>query len=126
MVALLIVVSVAVLCVSHFIVFRLGVRMNDREVYYRYYRPLLARHMKTLDRLQDATLEDNASAQQRNVKLLATNAKLRGKAIHYVRAFRQLRHRVRQRTPLDRMVHMLMMFSDTQNELARVRKAIRR
>ncbi len=122
MVALILVVSVAVLCFTHYLAYARGARHMDRQVFYRYYRPLVRRHVRVVDRVLEATLDDNATAQQKNVKLVAQNAVLRGKAISYACRYRDATRHLRRKPFLHRLAWMAMAFTEAQTQLERARR----
>jgi hypothetical protein len=120
-VALLLVVSVAVLCFTHYVAYTYGGRHMDHLLYYRYYRTLARRHVRVVDRVLEASLDDNATAQQRNVKLVAQNAVLRGKAIRYVLRYRDATRHLRRKSLLHRLSWIMTALTEAHAQVERAR-----
>lgn len=93
MLVLISLVSLLILCISHYSAFQRGKRVGSNELYYRYLLPLARRHERVVRRFEEASLDDAATAQQKNLKLVAQNAVLRGKAIHYLQRYRRATRR---------------------------------
>lgn len=123
MVVLLLVILVAILCFTHYSAYAFGTRLMDRLWFHRYYRPLVRRHARVVDRILEVTLEDNATAQQRNARLVAQNAVLRGKAIRHALNYREAtRHLRRKVTPLQKIIWYMSAITDYQAQLDRLRR----
>lgn len=124
MVTLLLVVAVAILLFTHLQAYHHGHRRAERMIYRRYYRPLLQRHNRLAKFYSEAIVDDTATAQQKNVKLVATNAILRGKAIAYLKAYREATRHRRQNSRLDRALRMMTATLETAEQLNRVRSKL--
>lgn len=95
MIVLWLAAAVSILLVTHYSAFAYGTRRTDRLIWHRHLRPMIARHRKLTREAVKASLEANAPAQQRNVKLEFQNYRLRLKAIHYALKYRALARRAR-------------------------------
>lgn len=122
MVALLLIVSTAVLCFTHYLAYARGARHKDRQLFYRYYRPLWRRHVRVVDRVLEATLDDSATAQQKNVRLVVQNAVLRGKAIRYALRYREATRHLRQKPFFHRLAWVMVALTEAEVQLDRVRR----
>jgi|SRR5688572_9717880 len=116
MIAFFCAVAVAILGFTHYLAFAYGIRWHDRRVFWRFYRPLLKRHERLARAFSEAALDDNATAQQKNLKLVGQNAFLRGKAIHYASRCRKALSWSRRKG----MLHTLSLLATTMKEVEKL------
>lgn len=122
MVTLLLVVLVAILCASHYWVYCCGWRNADKHVYRRYYRPLLRRHIRIAEAVTQGIVDDTATAQQKNVKLIVLNGLLRAKAIAYLLAYREATRHRRRKSKFYEMSRMVSAMIAVANQLDQARR----
>ena len=113
MYALLLSVALLTLCVTHYMAYASGIRYADRYLYFRFHAPMRRSHDRFLRASSEAMLEDSASSQQRNLRLIAQNELLKGKALRYARSYRTAAKRLRvQRGIWGRLEGLLHVFAE--------------
>jgi hypothetical protein len=91
--------------------YRRGRTHGERAVYYRYYLPVCRARERFEKSIIEAAVEDDASAQRRNVQLLARNLRLKKKSILLAVKYGRVMAR-RKESSIERAVNLFMLAAE--------------